>query len=259
MDKIENIAIDIIDDPSNPMRTRMDDEKLNELSQSIKHNGLIQPITLIKIGSRYEVIAGHRRYLAVKLLKLPFIKAIIRELSDIEVDSVRVAENLYREDINPVDEARYIKIMIDKHKTEPSELSKITGKSETYLQARYDLLDFPIYLLNAIEQEHISLSAGQWLNKITDDRVRQEYTRFGILGGITAKRAEAWYRSWQLGSLPRDASTYIEPVYTYTGEIKPLLAECVICRNDDNIENMTMQYAHSECVRAVKDIQERNK
>ena len=247
-EKLEKIPLDLIDDPAAPMRSQMDDEKLEELARSIKLHGLIQPITLRKVGDRYEVVAGHRRFKASKRAGLALAPAIVRELSDVSADGMRMHENLYREDINPVDEARYILKMVDVHKMEPSALAGMTGKSEAYLQARYDLLDYPADLVAAVEQEKVSLTAAGWLVRISDERVRSEYTRFAILGGITAKRAEAWFRSWEAGNLPRDASQYIAPALGTSAEPIPLVMPCVICRNDDDIQNMGMHYAHRDCV-----------
>ncbi|MCR4323005.1 MAG: ParB/RepB/Spo0J family partition protein [Candidatus Azambacteria bacterium] len=254
-EKLEDISIDLIDDPSVPMRSQMDEEKLDELTRSIKTRGLIQPITLRKVGARYEVVAGHRRLKATKRAGLPFIKSIVRELSDKSTDEMRVHENLFREDVNPADEARSYKVMIDKYEYGPAELAEMVGKSEAYVRARYDLLSFPDYLFLAVENEHISLSAAQWLEKIEDDRVRKEYTKFGIIGGITAKRAEAWYRSWKLGSLPREAHMYEAPLEDPNAEPKKLMMPCVLCRYDDDIENMGMHYAHRDCAQAVAKIQ----
>ena len=252
---IENVALDRIDDPSVPMRSHMDEEKLDELARSIKSHGLIQPITLRQVADRYEVVAGHRRFKASKRAGIATISAIVRELADSKADEMRMHENLYREDVNPVDEARYIRKMIDTHQVEPAALAKMTGKSEAYLRARYDLLSYPDYLLEAVEREHVSLTAAQWLARIENDRVRKEYTRFATLGGITAKRAEAWYRSWTLGSLPREASTYEAPPEEENAEAKEIRMPCLLCQHDDNIENMSMHYAHRECAQAISKVQ----
>ena len=251
LDQITSVPLDLIDDPHAPMRSQMDDEKLDELARSIKTHGLIQPITIRKVGERFEVVAGHRRFKACKRADIAVISAIVRELADADADGMRMHENLYREDINPVDEARYIKKMIEIHQVEPAKLAEMTGKSEAYLRARYDLLAYPDYLLQAVEQENITLSAAQWLARIDDDRVRSEYTRFAILGGITAKRAEAWYRSWTLGSLPRDATAFQETAPDSPVEPKKLLMPCILCRFDDDIENMGMHYAHRDCAQAA--------
>lgn len=254
-EKIERVPTDLIDDPHAPMRSQMDEEMLEELVRSIKTQGLIQPITLRKIGERYEVVAGHRRFKACRRAELPFINAIVRVLDDAGADEMRMHENLYREDVNPVDEARYIKKMIDTHEVEPARLCEMTGKSEAYLRARYDLLSYPDELVQAVEQGKVSLTAAQWLAKIDDDRVRSEYTRFAILGGITAKRAEAWYRSWTLGSLPREASAYQPVAGEASAEPKKLEMPCAICRHLDDIENMGMHYAHRDCVQAMTRVQ----
>ncbi|MCI0557317.1 MAG: ParB/RepB/Spo0J family partition protein [Nitrososphaera sp.] len=252
-EQIQQISLDLIDDPNAPMRTSMDDEKLSELSRSISTQGLIQPITLRRVGERYEVVAGHRRFKASRLAGLVYVSAIVRQLDEAGTDAMRMHENLYREDINPVDEGRYIRKMIDEHDYDVEDLCTMTGKSEAYLRARYNLIEYPDYLLQAVEQERVSLSAAQWLFKIRDDNRRKEYTRFAIIGGLTAKRAEAWFRSWELGSLPPEATAFVPAEGEENVEPIPLLMPCIICRREDDLENLSMQYAHMDCTRAVAD------
>lgn len=250
-EKILEVAIDLIDDPHTPMRSAMDEEKLEELMRSIKRHGLMQPITLRKIGKRYEVIAGHRRLTALKRMGWAIAYAVVVEASDERADELRMAENLYREDINPVDEARYIHKMVEEHNVEPAQLAEMTGKSEAYLMARYELLEYPPYLIEAIEKEQIGLTAAQWLVRIENEQVRAEYTRFGILGGITATRARAWYESWKAGQVPMKDGAIVVPDRTETGEPIPIYDTCAICRNRDDITKMTMHYAHDDCVREI--------
>lgn len=254
-DQIELIALDRIDDPDAPMRSKMDEEKLAELAASIREQGLIQPVTLRKVADRYEVVAGHRRTKAARLAGLALIPAIVRDVDDKKMDELRVHENLYREDVNSVDEARYIRRMVDVHGADPADLSRMLGKSEAYLRARYDLLDYPDYLIQAVELDLVTLTAAQWLSKIEDDNVRKEYTRFAMLGGITAKRAEAWYRSWQLGSLPREAHMFVaQPTETSAEPVK-LYMPCVLCQHQDELDKLQMVYAHPECAKAVREMQ----
>lgn len=256
-DQISQIPLDIIDDPAAPMRSNMNDEKLTELSASIQAQGLIQPISLRKVGERYEVIAGHRRFKAARLAGLVFVPAIVRELDEKQTDSMRMHENLYREDINPVDEGRYIRKMIDVHGMGPDELSKATGKSEAYLHSRYELLNFPDYLLQAVEIGALGLTAAHWLYKITEDNVRREYTRFAMAGGITAKRAQAWFQSWELGSLPREATLYQPPPEAPHVEPSKIFMPCVLCRTSDDVMNMEMHYGHRDCAKAASEMHSR--
>lgn len=252
VDQIENVPVDIIDDPFSPMRSRMNETKLEELADSIKRHGLIQPITLRRAGKRYEVVAGHRRLKAARLAGLASLPAVIRDIDQQKGDELKIHENLFREDVNPVDEARFIANMVDRYNKTPSELAEMTGKSATYLKARYDLLSYPKYLVMAVENEHIGITAAQWLARIEDANVLTEYTRFAILGGITAKRAEAWYRSWNLGHLPRDPTTFQSA--TDDGELEERIIEdlCVVCQHKDDVLKMKMVYTHDECERAMK-------
>lgn len=252
-----DLALDLIDDPHAPMRSEMDEEKLDELARDIKLNGLIQPITVRVVGKRYEVVAGHRRFTASKRAGLATIKCIARVIDEKSADGIRIRENLYREDINPVDEARYIRLMISEHGLDPVDLAKMTGKSEAYLMARYKLLDFPEYIIACLKDETITLSAATWLAKIENDNVRKEYTRFARLGGITAQRAEAWYRSWKIGSLPMSADAYVPPPESAPGAPLKLEMPCLLCTHSDDIELMGMHYAHHDCVRAAREIQSR--
>ncbi len=211
----------------------------------------MQPITLRKTGERYEIIAGHRRYTAMRRMQAAFIDAIVDEATAAQADERRMAENLYREDINPVDEARYIRKMVEEHNVEPAQLAEMTGKTEAYLLARYELLEYPPYLLEALEREQIGLTAAQWLAKIEDDRVRQEYTRFAILGGITAMRARAWFESWKAGQVPTVEGKIVVPDRTEAGEPIPIFDVCAVCRTRDDISNMSMHYGHDACVQEV--------
>lgn len=253
-DQLQQISLDQIDDPYEPMRTAMDEEKLDELAASIKAHGLIQPITLRAREGRFEVIAGHRRFKAARRAGMVLVPAIVRNIDEQEADAQRIHENLFREDINPVDEARHIRLMVDKHGMEPAALARMTGKSESYLRARYDLLEYPAYLIAAVEAELVGLTAAAWLAKIDDDRVREEYTRFAAQGGITAKRAEAWFQSWKLGQLPREAHMYEAPPDAAQEGPRTIQMPCELCGHDDDIEHMRMGYVHAECQKAARDV-----
>jgi len=235
------------------MRTHIDEDKLNELADSIKRLGLIQPITLRKVGKRFEVVAGHRRFKATKIAGMPVIRSIVSKIDESTADDVKIHENLFREDVNPVDEARFICGLIDKYGYTPQELSKKVNKTVQYLRTRYELLEYPDYLIEAVEDGKVGLGAASWLAKITDERVLQDYTRFAILGGITAKRAEAWYQSWNAGQLPRQPEQYQEPEQDEETKYVPLQMPCVICGLEDDLENLKMTYVHEDCERKIHE------
>lgn len=252
--KIKDISVDLIDDPEAPMRTKMDEDNLNELASSIKKLGLIQPITIRKVKNRYEVVAGHRRLRAAQIASLPTIRAVIADLDEAKADDIKIHENLFREDVNPVDEARFICGLIDKYGYTPTELSKKVNKSIAYLKTRYELLEYPDYLIFAVEEGKIGLGAAAWLARITNDRVLRDYTRFAMLGGITVRRAEAWYMSWQAGQLPGDPEQYQEPEHVGRADEVKLHMTCALCGCEDDLDNLDILYAHPACARAYKEM-----
>ena len=250
--KIKEISLDLIDDPLAPVRSVMDEVKLQELADSIKSVGLIQPVTLQRKGKRFEVVAGHRRLKASKIAGLASIKALVVNLGEEEADDLKIHENLFREDLNPVDEGRNIAYLIQKYEYTPEQMAKKIGKKVGYVLARYDLLSYPDYLVGAVEKSKIGLTAAGWLARITDDRILRDYVRFAILGGITAKRAEAWFRSWSAGNLPREPETFVAS--EVQGDARESVIEeiCAICHYRENIDNMAMHYVHTDCLEATK-------
>lgn len=245
--KIQNIGIDIIDDPEHAMRTIADVEKLEELAHSIQQHGLISPLIVRPVGKRYEVVAGHRRLLALKHNRVSLVPCIVQKLDDQSTDAVRMAENLYREDVNIVDEARYIKHLVDDKALDFDQLAAMTRKSVAYLRVRYDLMNFPDYILTPLQDGTIGLTAAQYLSRIGDENIRREYVRFGVSGGITAERARAWYESWKLNQLPRDATTYQPPLASVSAGPVVITMPCALCQTKEDIRNMTMAYVHPAC------------
>lgn len=115
-------------------RKAFDEAELQELSDSIKHNGLIQPIIVREIkNGHYEIIAGERRFRASHLAKLKHIPAIVREFSDQEALAVALIENIQRKDLNAIEESLGYKRLIDEFKLTHVELSKVTGRSRSHI------------------------------------------------------------------------------------------------------------------------------
>jgi ParB family chromosome partitioning protein len=103
----------LVPNPSQP-RKLMNDETLNELAASIRAHGVLQPLAVREAGERYEIIAGERRWKAARLANLEHVPCIVRTLSDDEMDLLALLENVQREDLNPVDEARALRGLMDR-------------------------------------------------------------------------------------------------------------------------------------------------
>ena len=150
--------ISITDIQKNPYQPRkeFDGEKLDELAQSIKENGIIQPIIVRQspvIG--YEILAGERRYRASLLAGLTSIPAVVKQLSDQEMMIQSIIENLQRENLNPIEEARAYESLVEKGFTH-AEIADKMGKSRPYISNSIRLLSLPEQILSEVENGKLS-------------------------------------------------------------------------------------------------------
>lgn len=146
---------DIIPNRFQP-RERFDEGALRELAASIKEHGVIQPIIVRKIGDKYEIIAGERRYKASALAGLTKIPAIIRNLDDKESSKVALLENLQRKNLSPIEEARTYQKILDLDQMTQFELAKTMGKSQPVVANKLRLLTLPDEVQEALLKEQIS-------------------------------------------------------------------------------------------------------
>lgn len=140
----------IIPNPYQPRRV-FDEEKLKELSSSIKRSGLLTPIVVKETAAdKFYIIAGERRYRAMKIAKFTKINAIKINVSDRKMQELALIENIQREDLNPIEEAVAVKYLIDNHKMTHEETSKILGKSRAYITNTLRLLKLEDSIKNAV-------------------------------------------------------------------------------------------------------------
>lgn len=162
-DKIVEIALDEIKKNPYQPRTYFNEEKLNELKESIEKNGLLQPIIVKKAVKGYYIIAGERRYKAFELLGRKEIPAIIKEMTDEEMMVFAVLENLQREDLSALEESESYKNLMDKMSLTQEELAKKLGKSRPYIANSLRLLKLPAEIKNKLEQGLISAAHARTL------------------------------------------------------------------------------------------------
>ena len=140
-------------------RKNFDEESLDELSNSIKERGVIQPIIVRKSNaddSKYEIIAGERRWLAAKKAGLHDIPVIITDVDDLKSLEFAIVENVQRHDLNPLEEAQGYKRLIDEFSYDQEKVSKFIGKSRSYITNSLRLLTLPREVLNFVENKKIS-------------------------------------------------------------------------------------------------------
>lgn len=173
-DKIVEIALDEIKKNPYQPRTYFNEEKLNELKESIEKNGLLQPIIVKKAVKGYYIIAGERRYRAFELLDRKEIPAIIKEMTDEEMMVFAVLENLQREDLSSLEESESYKNLMDKMSLTQEELAKKLGKSRPYIANSLRLLKLPTEIKNKLEQGVISTAHARTLLSLKTKKAMEE-------------------------------------------------------------------------------------
>ena len=184
--------ISITDIQKNPYQPRkeFDREKLDELAQSIKENGVIQPIIVRQspvIG--YEILAGERRYRASLLAGLTSIPAVVKQLSDQEMMVQSIIENLQRENLNPIEEARAYESLVEKGFTH-AEIANKMGKSRPYISNSIRLLSLPEQILSEVENGKLSQAHARSLVGLNKEQQDYFFQRI-IEEDISVRKLEA--------------------------------------------------------------------
>ena len=181
----EILEISIEDIVPNRFQPRLtfDTEALNELANSIKEHGIIQPLVVRRLNDKYEIIAGERRYKASTLVGLKKVPCVVMELSDNESAEVAVIENIQRKEMTPLEEAKAFKKILDKGYLTQDELAKRMGKSQSSIANKLRLLNLDEVVQDAILDGKISERHARSLLKI-EDKIEQR----NVLGEIINNR-----------------------------------------------------------------------
>ena len=191
-DKIVEIALDEIKKNPYQPRTYFNEEKLNELKESIEKNGLLQPIIVKKAVKGYYIIAGERRYRAFELLGRKEIPAIIKEMTDEEMMVFAVLENLQREDLSALEESESYRNLMDKMSLTQEELAKKLGKSRPYIANSLRLLKLPAEIKNKLEQGVISAAHARTLLSLKTKKAMEDVCTLVIERKMSVRELEEY-------------------------------------------------------------------
>lgn len=162
-DIVEHVAVrKIRPNPFQPRRI-FNEEALEELSQSIKEHGILQPIILRKTGNFYEIVAGERRFRATKKALIPEIPAVVRNYNDREMMELATLENLQREDLTPIEEAESYRKLMDALNMTQEVLAERLGKSRSYIANHVRLLTLPEDIQKMVDRGELSMGHGRAL------------------------------------------------------------------------------------------------
>lgn len=179
----------IVTNPDQP-RKSFDETQLSELSDSIKQNGVLQPILVRKKGDMYEIVAGERRYQASKLAGLKEIPAIVRDIDDTEVFQLALIENLQRSDLTPIEEARGYRQLLDTKGLTQEGLAKILSKSRSAIANTLRLMDLPQEVQDMMEEGQITAGHARAILAVPTEEGRIKLAQKVVTENLTVRQTE---------------------------------------------------------------------
>jgi ParB family chromosome partitioning protein len=184
------LDIDLLDPSPYQPRTRFSEAALEELTQSIRSSGIIQPLVVRKIGERYQLIAGERRWRAALRAQLLRVPVVLRDVADEQALELTLVENIQREDLNPIEQARAFQRLMDQFHLTQDEVATRTGKDRATVANSVRLLMLNETFLEWIEEGKITAGHGRALLAIEDPKLRLDLAQKASRGKLTVRQVE---------------------------------------------------------------------
>lgn len=196
-DAVETLRITLVEPNKNQPRRSFDDEKIDELSESIKIHGVIQPIIVVRNDDRYKIVAGERRWRAAKKAGLKEIPAVIRNYTEFEIAQIALIENLQRENLNPIEEALGYRTLMDKFNMTQEDVSDKIGKSRSAVANTVRLLALDEPIRQKLISGEISSGHARALLTVETPKTRIAILEAIIEKGLNVRQTEALVKQLQ--------------------------------------------------------------
>jgi ParB family chromosome partitioning protein len=186
----QQIDIDLIEPSPYQPRTRFREEALDELARSIQASGIIQPLVVRPIGSRFQLIAGERRWRAAQRAGLTKVSVIVRQASDELALEMTLVENIQREDLNAIEAARAFELLMAEAQLTQEAVAARTGKDRATVANAIRLLKLEPKIQDWIEEGKLTAGHGRALLAVPDAQLRMRYAQRAARGGLTVRQIE---------------------------------------------------------------------
>jgi ParB family chromosome partitioning protein len=186
----QEVTIDLIEPSPYQPRTKFREEALDELARSIQASGIIQPIVVRPVGSRFQLITGERRWRAAQRAGLTKISAIIRQVPDNLALEMTLVENIQREDLNAIEAARAFERLMEEFQLTQEIVAERTGKDRATVANAIRLLKLEPKIREWIEEGKLTAGHGRALLAVPDSQLRMRYAQRAARGGLTVRQIE---------------------------------------------------------------------
>lgn len=260
------VLLDQLVEPELVAREFMDEEKLYELRDSIRAIGLIQPLAVVQVGPkpappygdtpeerrraaedarvRFEIVAGHRRYYACRMIPLAEIPVLVYPSKDLALEAVKLHENLCREDLSPAEEAIFVEELIEKYDLTEDQLIRTLHRSADWIEQRRALLRGDSEVFDALRARKISVGHARELNKCADEQHRRYLLSIAVTSGVTIGALRSMVQQHKMEQLPQPAGNGNgdAAVPGYVPPPNPL--KCFVCDGEKDPQNLECIHVH---------------
>ena len=260
-DVIKTLRIAQVEPNKNQPRHNFDKEKIDELADSIKKHGLIQPIIVVKNNDMYKIVAGERRWRAAKKAGLTEIPVVIRNYSDLEIAQIALIENLQRENLNPIEEALGYRTLIDKYNMTQEDVSGKIGKSRSAIANSMRLLSLDEPIQQKLITGEISSGHARALLSIDSPKLRFAALETIISKGLNVRQTEALAKQLQTQKKPKTPPKVNEELKTQLEILQDRLSshlgtKVTLCHNEKKGKIEIEYYGNADLERILAIIEQ---
>jgi len=251
--EVREISLDEIVEPRQELRSYAREENLNELAQSIKARGVIEPIIVTPRGKKYEIIAGWRRWKASQLAGKATIPAIVRQDKEMDREAIRIQENLIREDIDHLSIARYLRYLQKKYNYTIRDLARLCNKSVAWVHQHLMILEYDPLIREAVKDGMINWTVARHLDAISDQTTRHLYLREAISRGANSETVRQWKENWQKQQKIISKTTEERKAERVLEPPPPFVWKCWNCGREVETQQTTTIRLCPVCAQALQD------
>lgn len=242
--EFRTLRLSELNEPPLPIRSLIEEGPLAALAEDVRVAGVVVPLIVVPDGPMYEIVDGHRRYLAAARVGVETVPAIVFPSLVQAKEAVMLRANMYREEPTAADEALFLAELIQKFDYTEADLCRMVGQSLAWVNQRLDLLRYDKEVFAAIRERKLSFAAGRELNRIPDERRRRYLLQQAIESDATARVVRQWVEQWKLEQVgpPGPAAEAVPPESQTPATDNGL--RCFLCGGDKDPFNLEVIYVH---------------
>jgi len=210
-DALQQLSLDVISPNPYQARTVWNEEDLAELTESIRANGIIQPIVVRPFQGRYQLIAGERRYRAARLASLPTIPALVREVTDEQLFEWSLVENIHRRDLNAIERAKAYQRYLAAFSLTQAEASERLGEDRSVIANHLRLLDLPEELKQMLADGRLAMGHARAILGLPTDDLRRKLANRALAGRLSVREVERLVRAYLADESKQKTSSPTHP------------------------------------------------